>query len=110
MVGRRRDEDQVALGDLLGVAGDRHRAGAADDDVDLLGLLVGAQRLLGAGRDLEPGDGEVARAEFARVHEHMRAQPVPLLDWCVCETPDEHRRAFYQIQRTGPRPLSERPG
>ena len=101
MLGRGRDQDQVALPHLLGVAGDRHRAGAADDHVGLLGLLVGAQRLLGPGRQREPGDGEVAGAEFARVHEDVRAQPVPLLDWCVLQTPDEHRRAFYQNRRGG---------
>src|SRR6188474_917923 len=48
VVGRRRYEDQVSLGDLLGVAGDGHRARAADDDVDLLSLFVRVQRLLGA--------------------------------------------------------------
>jgi hypothetical protein len=80
VIGGGRDEDQVALADLLGVAGDRHRAAAADDDVDLLGLLVRAQRLLGAGRDLEPGNRHVARAEFAGVHEDVRSGAVPLLD------------------------------
>ncbi len=79
VVGRRRDEDQVALGDLLGVARHRHRAGAAYDDVDLLGLLVGAQRLLGAGGEIEPGNRHVPRAELPGIHEDVCAQAVPLL-------------------------------
>ena len=75
-----RDQDQSPSPSLLGVAGDGHRAAAADDDVDLLGLLVGAERLVDARRDLEPGDREIARAELARVHEDVGAEPVPLLD------------------------------
>ena len=71
MVGRRRDQDQVALADLLGVAGDRHPAAAAHDDVDLLGLLVGVQGLLDAGGHLEPGHRHVSGAKLARVHEDV---------------------------------------
>jgi len=96
VVGGGRDQDQVSLADLLGVAGDGHRAGSAHDHVDLLGLFVGTQGLFGSGRDREPGDGEIAGTEFARVHQSVGAQPVPLLYWCVLETPDEHRRALYQ--------------
>ena len=61
------------------------------------------QRLLGPGRDLEPGDREVAGAEFARVHQDVGAEPVPLLDWGFCEPPDEHG-GF--LPDTGRRPVT----
>ena len=36
--------------------------------------------LLGAGRDLDPGDGQVAGAEIARIHQEVGAKPASFLD------------------------------
>ena len=79
---------------LLGVAGRRHRPVALDADVDLLGLLVGAQVLGGAGRHLDPDHRHVARAELTRVHEDVCAEAVPLEHGRLGLAPDEHPRAF----------------
>src|SRR3954447_25040182 len=46
-----RDDDQVALGDLLGRAGDARLAGAADEGEDLVGVLVRLLTDLTARRD-----------------------------------------------------------
>jgi hypothetical protein len=56
VIGGRWDEHQIPLADLLGVAGDRHRAAPADHDVDLLGLLVRMELLVDPLGDLQPGD------------------------------------------------------
>ena len=66
------------------------RAAAADDDVDLLGLLVGVELLVDPLGHLEPGHGHVARAELPGVHEDVIAKPVPLLRRSLREPPDQH--------------------
>jgi hypothetical protein len=100
MVGGRGDQDEIADLDALCVAGCRHRAGARDDHVDLLCLLVRAKLLGDAGRDLEPVDREIARPEFARVHEDVRPQAMHLFDGGIRQAPDEHR-AFLPDRRRG---------
>jgi hypothetical protein len=35
--------------------------------------------LLGTGRDLDPGDGQVARAEITRIHQEVGAKPASFL-------------------------------
>src|SRR5262249_53841177 len=57
------------------------------------GVLVGAQGLLGAGGNLEPGNRHVARPELPRVHQRVVAKPVPLLGGSFLQAADEHRRA-----------------
>ena len=100
VVGRRRDEDQVALTSSSWVSPATDiRPAAANDDVDLLGLLVGVQRLLDAGGDLEPGHGHVPRAELPGVHEDVGAEAVPLLDSRLAEPPDKHGGLLAEVAR-----------
>src|SRR5262249_32846995 len=90
VVRRRGDQDAVPLADLLPVAGHGHRAPTADHDVDLLGLFMGVERLIGLAGDLQPGHGHVPRPELSGVHENVIAEPVPLLRGGLREPPDQH--------------------
>ena len=101
-----RDEHQVALADLLAVAGDRHRAAALGDDVDLLGLLVGVELLVDPGRDLDPGDRHVPRTQFPCVHEDVGAELVPLLYGSLREPPDQHAAVSTRPTENPPDPAT----
>src|SRR3954451_140671 len=108
VIGGRRNEDEVALGDFLRIAGDGHGALPAGDNVDLLRLLMGVELLIDAGGDLEPGHGHVPGPQFPCVHKDAISKPVPLLHGSVREPPDQH--AAFLADQPFTTKLTRRPG